>query len=245
MKKLFDRQLRIRVFGGGWWFYMVLTVFLLIMLVVLCRSSELESRRKTVFILSVIELIVLRLYKFSLKDIRDDYNYFNELPCYLCNQSTLLCIAAAWYDNQILMSFCVTAGTLGALMAVLMPDRYNRDQLLFSKQAFGFYGYHGLLIITCLSFYFLGLYRPRLIDTLWVMWIIFFLACIAHVINIVFRKAGLNPVSNYVFTYDPVNEVLDRLYQLIPYRLLYLIPVLLIMTAISFVMLLIMKLFVF
>ncbi len=242
MKKIFDRQLRIKVFGTGWWFYMVLTVFLLILLTVLCRAYDMESRRKIVFFLSVVELIVLRLYKFSLKEIRDDYNYFNELPCYLCNQSTLLCIAAAYLNNQILMSYCVTAGTLGALLAVLMPDRYNRDQLLFSKQAFGFYGYHGLLIITCLSFYLFGLYKPRVADTPWVMWIIFILACIAHVINIIFRKAGLNPVSNYVFTYDPVNEVLDKLYRLIPCRLLYLLPVLLILTALSFGMLAVMQL---
>ena len=245
MKKLFDRQLRIKVFGAGWWFYIVMTIFLQILLTIVCRCYDMESRRKIVFVLSIIELIVLRLYKFSLKDIRDDYNYYNELPCYLCNQSTLLCIAAAYTNNQILMGFCVTAGTLGALLAILMPDRYNRDQLLFSKQALGFYGYHGLLIITCLSFYFFGLYKPRLIDALWVMWIIFFLACIAHIINIIFRRTGLNPISNYVFTYDPVNEALDKLYRLIPCRLLYLIPVLIALTAVSFVMLVIMKMFVF
>ena len=224
MKK---KELRIKVFGAGWWFYVVLTLTGLFLLS--CFGNRIpseEGRYKLVLYLSIIELIILRLYKFSLKDIREDYNYFNELPCYLCNQATLLCILAAIIHDRGIMAYCVSIGTLGALLALLMPDRYNRDQLFFSKQAFGFYGYHGLLIISCLSFYVLHLYDPEPLDALYPMLYTFLLAVLAHAINLILIKTGLNPKSNYVFTCYPDNVIMQKLHDLWPVRLFYMLPIL-------------------
>ena len=220
------QKIRIKVFGAGWWFYMIL-MFLTLGLVTYA-GKDLPFERKRLYLLgiSITEYLILRLYKFALKDIRDDSNYYNELPCYLCNQSTILCIIGCQTLNRIFMSYCVSVGTLGALLALTMPDRYNRDQILFSKQAFGFYGYHGLLVVTCLAFYTLGLYDPRPIDAIWPMLMTFVLACIAHLINMFLRKTGLNPISNYVFTYDPDNAIFGMLYKWWPVPLFYLIPVL-------------------
>ena len=139
---------------------MVLTAVVLTAVTLLGRGLDENGRYRMVLYLSIAELIILRLYKYSLKDIRDDYNWYNELPCYLCNQSTIICIIASIIKDNTLMAYCVSVGTLGAVLAFVMPDSYNRDQLVFSKQAYGFYGYHGLLIVTCLSFYTLGLYIP-------------------------------------------------------------------------------------
>ena len=240
MKKkdsLFDKDLKIKVFGIGWWFYMILTALGLLAVSLLGKNMDEQGKMKLVLVLSIIEYIVLRIYKFSLKHIRSNYNYWNELPCYLCNQSTLMCILASLTGNIPVMSYCVTIGTLGALLAVFMPDSYNKDQPFYSKQALGFYGYHGLLIISCLSFYTLGLYKPRLIHTWWGMLFTFLLACLAHVINIFMIKTGLNPGSNYVFTMKPDNYFLQKMYDAIHIRLLYLIPLLLILGVLSFVML--------
>ena len=220
------KDLRIKVFGVGWWIYIGFTIALLFAVTKAGRDLPFERRRLFLLGLSILEYLILRLYKLMLKDIRDDYNYFNELPCYLCNQSTILCIIGALTLNKIFMSYCLSIGTLGAILALTMPDRYNKDQLLFSKQAFGFYGYHGLLIVTCLSFYTLGLYDPEPIDALWPMAMTFVLACIAHLINMYLRRSGLNPISNYVFTYDPDNFIFAWLYKKNPIPLFYMIPVL-------------------
>ncbi|MBR0462504.1 MAG: YwaF family protein [Erysipelotrichaceae bacterium] len=222
---IFSKDAKIKVFNVWWWFYVALTVLVLIIVTVYGRSLEEASRFKLVLILSVIELIVLRLYKHSLKHIRDDYNYFNELPCYLCNQSTIMCIIAALNADRTIMAYCVAVGTLGALLAFLMPDSYNRDQAVFSAQAYGFYGYHGLLIVTCFSFYTLGLYQPRIIDCIWPAVWTFILAAIAHIINVILRKTGLNERSNYVFTYFPDNAILQKLYDRFPVKLLYMLPI--------------------
>lgn len=219
------KEARIRVFNRWWWFYVALTVCVLILVTLTGRQLGLQARYRLVLTVSIIELVILRIYKFSLRKIRADYNYFNELPCYLCNQATLLCIVAAMTHSVSIMAYCVSIGTLGAILAFLMPDGYNRDQLVFSRQAYGFYGYHGLLIVTCLSFYTLNLYVPALKDCIWAGIYTALLAIIAHIINIIMVKTGLNPKSNYVFTMYPDNAVMQALYDRFPVRLFYMLPI--------------------
>lgn len=219
------KEARIRVFNRWWWFYVALTVCVLILVTLTGRQLGLQARYRLVLTVSIIELVILRIYKYSLRKIRADYNYFNELPCYLCNQATLLCIIAAITRNVSIMAYCVSIGTLGAILAFVMPDGYNRDQLVFSRQAYGFYGYHGLLIVTCLSFYTLNLYVPALKDCIWAGIYTALLAIIAHIINIIMVKTRLNPKSNYVFTMYPDNVVMQALYDRLPVRLFYMLPI--------------------
>ncbi len=221
--------------------YVVLTFFVLFIVTVTGNKLSVDGRYRLVLGLSIAELIILRLYKFSLKDIREDYNYYNELPCYLCNQSTLLCILAAVTRSVPVMAFCVSVGTLGAVLAFVMPDSYNRDQLVFSKQAYGFYGYHGLLIVTCLSFYTLHLFKPALWDCLWAPAGTLILAGTAHIINTYLRNTGLHKKANYVYTYAPENKILQTMWNLFPVKLWYMLPVLPIFAAYSFLFFLVLK----
>ena len=237
MKKIKD--LHIKTYNACWFFVMALIVLLLIVVYLLGNKLSIDSRFNLVLILSIIEFIHLRIYKYSLRYINDDYNYFNELPCYLCNLSTIMCIIAAITRNNILMAYCFTSGTIGALLALFLPDPLFKDVRLISIRSFGFYGYHALLIITCLSFYLLGLYIPKPIDALWSMFITLLLTCLAHLVNSILRKTGLNKNANYVFTYVPGNSQMEKLYSIFKVKLLYLFPILLGIGAISFLMLLI------
>lgn len=231
------KQLRIKTFNIGWWFYIILTIICLILLSTLKNKiTNIDHKYNLVLIISVIEYIILRIYKFSLKDIRQDYNYYNELPCYLCNQSTIMCILACLTRNTGIMAYCVSVGTIGALLAIFLPDRYNIDQLFFSKQAFGFYGYHCLLIISCLSFYLLGLYNPKPSDAIYSVAYTIILVIIAHIINLILVKTKLNPISNYAFTMYPDNFILDKLYKILPVKLFYLVPISLIFGLISYIL---------
>lgn len=231
------KQLRIKTFNIGWWFYIILTIICLILLSTLKNKiTNIDHKYNLVLIISVIEYIILRIYKFSLKDIRPDYNYYNELPCYLCNQSTIMCILACLTRNTGIMAYCVSVGTIGALLAIFLPDRYNIDQLFFSKQAFGFYGYHCLLIISCLSFYFLGLYNPKPSDAIYSVAYTIILVIIAHIINLILVTTKLNPISNYAFTMYPDNSILDKLYKILPVKLFYLVPISLIFGLMSYIL---------
>ena len=239
--KIFPKDLKITLFGIGWWFYTILTALtLFIVSYIGNRFLNYDQRLRMILIISIIEFIIMRIYKYSLKYIRSDYNYYNELPCYLCNQSTILCIIASMFNNTHIMAFCIIIGTLGAVLAFVLPDSYNKDQPFYSAQAVGFYGYHGLLIVTCLSFYTLNVYTPDLKDALWNMFMIFFLACLTHVINVFLIKTGLNPKANYVYTVYPDNGFLKMLYKLNPHQLIYMLPIMFIFGVFSIVLLLIM-----
>ena len=229
------------MFSAGWWFYIIMTIVFMVYLHKIGKQLDYESKRKFILIFSIIEFIILRIYKRSLKGVYDRYNYFNELPCYLCNISTILCIVAALTDNSILMGFCTTIGLFGSLLAIFMPDRYYVNIPLFSRQTVGFYGYHSMLLVSCLSFYLMGLYKPDPKDALWAMVILFVVTCVIHIVNIVLRKTGLNPTCNYTFTIEPDNNVLEFFYKLFPVKLFYLLPVLFIMGLIAYLMLMIIK----
>ena len=236
-KKVVNKDVHITVYSPGWWFYVVMTAAGLIVLTVYGRKLDYDQRINLILYLSIFELILLRIYKHSLKYIRTDYNYYNELPCYLCNQSTIMCILAALLRNSQIMSYCFSIGTFGALLAVFMPDSHNRDQLFFSKQAVGFYGYHGLLIITCLSFFTMGVYEPVLADSLSTMAIVVILVGTAHIVNKFLRYKGLNPTANYDYTIDPEIDMLKKLYSFNPKEFYYLFPILPVFGLISFVLL--------
>lgn len=234
------KNAKINVFSFGWWLYILSAIIFMIVLYNLKDKYDYDTKRRFILILSIIEFIILRIYKRSLKSVYDKYNYFNELPCYLCNVSTMLCIVAALTNNSIIMSFCTTIGFFGSLLALIMPDKYYIDQYLFSRQALGFYGYHCLLLVTCLGFYLLGLYKPDPKDALWAMAILFVVTCITHVVNVVLRNTGLNPTCNYTFTCEPDNDVLKFFYKMLPVKLFYLLPILFIMGLLAYIMLKIM-----
>ena len=240
-KNIINKDAHISVFSPGWWFYVILMILGLFALTMVSKNMTYDQRLRMILYLCIIELIILRIYKYSLRYIRHDYNYYNELPCYLCNQSSIMCTIAALTGNTQIMSYCFTIGTLGALLAVFMPDSHNRDQLFFSVQAVGFYGYHGLLIVTCLSFIATRVYEPVLTDCLSTMAIVVILVVIVHIINKYLRRKGLNPIANYDYTIDPEIGILKKLYKLNPTELFYLLPILPAFGAISYIILMIFK----
>ena len=136
--KIFPEDLRIKAFNRGWWFYIAVTILGLIVFTIYGNTLVPEKKLTYIMVTSIVELIILRVYKFYMISIRDDYKYFNELPCYLCNQPTILCIIAALTNNSHLMSFCIVMGTGGSLLAMLFPSRILENQTFYCIRTFGF-----------------------------------------------------------------------------------------------------------
>lgn len=239
MKKIKD--LHIKAHNGSWFFVMALIVLFITVIAILGNKLSIDGRFNFLLVLSIFEFVYLRVYKYSLRFVHKKYEYYNELPCYLCNFSTIICIIAAITRNSVLMAYCFTAGVIGALLALILPDPYYKDIPLLSIPTYGFYGYHALLLATCLGFYLFGLYKPNPIDALWATLITFGLSFIAHITNYILRKTGLNEKSNYVFTYEPGNAVMKKLYSIFKVKLLYLIPILLVVGFVSFLILLVLS----
>lgn len=242
MQKIKDAK--INVFNIWWWLYIVFIFVLIISIYLIGNNLSIDGKYKLLLVFNIIEYIGLRIYKFSLKNAKGfNYNYFNELTCYLCNQANLLSIIACLTRSISMMSYCVIVGSFGAFLALLMPDEYFCNHQALSLPSYGFYGYHSLLFASCLSFFTLGLYKPELshfyYGPLWLL----ILTIIAHIINFILRKTKLHPNANYTYTYYPENFILKKLYAKIPIRFVYLLPLLPIFALYSFIMILILRLF--
>ncbi len=241
MKK---EEIRIATFSLPWFFWVAVAVAMLGAVKLSGRGMNPDQQFSLVLYFSILELIYLLIYKYSLRYIRPDYNFFNELPFYLCNISTIVAVLAAASRNQLLMAYCTSIGFLGAVLAYLMPDGPNVNQKFFSWQALGFYGYHSMLIASSLSFFVLGLYVPVYGDALRVTVLTVLIIMAVHLVNLLMIRTGLNPASNFIFTVRPDNAVLAWFYKLIPVQLWYLVPVSVPLYALCLLDFLILRLFI-
>ena len=237
--RLFPKDLKITTFNKGWWFYIGLSAAGILLFTICGMSLPKEEKLRMIFVFSVLELIFLRFYKYRMVLNNDDYSYFDNLPCFLCNHSTILCIIASLTVNSHLMAFCIILGTAGSLLAFVYPDKCVANKPFYSFRTFGFYFYHAMLIVSCLSFYTLGLYKKDLMDALWNVLILLTSAVLDHIINIILIKTKLNLDANYDFTIRPDNAFMEILYSFCPKRFLYMVPCLFIAAFLSFVVLLI------
>ncbi|MBQ4253131.1 MAG: YwaF family protein [Erysipelotrichaceae bacterium] len=222
MKK---KEIRIATFSLPWFFWVAVAVIMLVGVRLAGSPLERDRQFSLVRCLSLLELVYLLVYKYALRYLRSEYNVFNELPCYLCNISSIICLLAAVSESQLLMAYCSSIGFLGAVLAYLMPDGPNVNQKFFSWQALGFYGYHSLLVASSLSFWVLGLYEPAVSDALKVTIFTVVIIMAVHLVNLLMIRTGLNPKSNFIFTIRPDNAVLAWFHKLNPVELWYLLPV--------------------
>ncbi len=231
------------VFNIWWWIYVIATASLLTIMTLVFKDYDVDTKFKALLVFHIFEYTALRVYKYSLIRTREESTFFNELPCYLCNQATIMGIIACITRNTGIMAYCVTIGSVGSLLAYLMPDQYFIGQKFLSFPTYGFFGYHGLLIVSCLSFFTLGLYEPQLIDFYWgPLWMLI-LTFIDHIINVVLRKTKLCLDVNYSNTMEPENFILKKLYDKIPINFVYLLPLIPVFGVVSLAILSLLKIF--
>ena len=112
-------------------------------------------------------------------------------------------------------------------MALLMPGAGFDHAYLFLPRIIGFYGTHFMIVIEALMLMTFGFYQPAYRDIPKAMVILVLLGLIMHGLNLLFRYSGLNSRSNFFYTMETEeNPILELLYSLIPYPLIYLLPVL-------------------
>ena len=220
------KKIRITPFSLPWFGWLILSALALILMRIFVLPLDLQIRLNVLLWIGIFSFVYLRIYKLGLRYLKGyDYNYFNELPCYLCNLSTFTCIYAALTGSHIFAVYSYSVGFAGALLAFLAPDPSFRDIELFSWKSFGFFGYHSLLIVNCLGFAVLDICCPQLADVFGVVGITLALMLLAHGVNFTVRKLKLCEEANYVFTYDPGdNGILVFFHKRIPVPAVYLLP---------------------
>lgn len=236
---------KIKPFNIYWCMYILVMVLLIIGITLIGNKLDIKGKYTLLIGFDIFLYITLRIYKFCLRYCEGfEYNYYNELVCYTCSQSAIMCLLGCIFKSQTVMAYCVTIGSVGALLALIMPEEYFENSKPFSIAAIGFYGWHGLLVTACISFFTLGLYTPVLKDcipaTLWLL----VLTMISHLTNIFLRKTKIFKEANYTYTYIPENPILIKLHKKIPIPFVYLLPLIPAFGLVSFIIIVILRLFI-
>lgn len=220
------KKLKIKPYNRTWYGMLVLQLVIVGIITFATRNLERPQLLNVLRVFNTCEGIYLFFYKFGLsKDKNYDFNIWDDLPFYLCNLGTIMAIIASFVDNRYFMGFCYGFSIMGAVMAYVYPSEGFFDIPMISVRAIGYYGYHGLLICTGFLFVTTGVYVPEYKDIIPIVLILIGILCIVHVINTIIRKTVF-PECNYSFTYGARgNAVLQKVYDLIPINLVYMLAI--------------------
>ena len=217
-----EKKIRVKPFNTAWWIIFICQFLLVFLLKFIFRNSSYTETYKFMTEFSIFNLIYLVVYKFTLSKTKGfDFNFWNELPFYLCNVGSIFAYLALKFNDKTMMAFCYCVGTVGALMGYFMPSKKFINAPLFSSKIIGFYGYHGLLIVINLSFRALGIYQPSVNDLMGVIYLCIIVVLVAHIVNMILRHT-IYPEANYIFNYEPTNVVLAKVYKICPVKCIYL-----------------------
>ncbi len=223
-------------FNAVFFMCMALTAAVGFAIIRINRKKDEKHRRRAVVILYAVTLVLFFVYKIWLNFDREydrileqagqvGFNFMDELPLNLCNINLILIIIGLEKRARPILGFTFFFGTLGALMALVMPcagfDCYN----LFLPRMLGYYVTHFVIALQMPLLAGLNLYRPKFRDILPAFGTLLLLTACMTGVNHLFRTNGISPTSNYFFSYDPNgNFILELFYSWLPYPGLYLLP---------------------
>lgn len=171
------------------------------------------------------------------------FNWWGELPLHLCNINMILIPIAVLTKKRPLMSFCFFMGPLGAAMALLMPSAGFEAYSLLEPRILCYFVTHWLVFFGSLSLCGFGLYKPNFRDILPTVITALLLAFAIFLVDILLRKIGVDPHSNYFFAVETEgNPILELFYSWLPYPFLYLMPCVLILVPYAVIVLLLLRL---
>ena len=230
-----NQILIMRPFNGTFFLCFAVFAALLAAASILLRGKSERTRQIVLVTACIVTFVGFFLYKYSLSvdeqfrqlnADRGGFNWWDELPLHLCNINMMLIPIAVLTKKRPLMAFCFFMGPLGALLAIVIPDRNFMDVSLLLPRMLGYYGTHFMIIIEALAVVSFGFYRPRFRDLPGTVAALAGISLVVFCINLLFRHIGVNPVANYFFTCDPlVGTPLEMVYSWIPVPYLYMVPV--------------------
>ena len=222
-----------------WFLSLGVTVALAVFLALFFRSRSEREKRSFIGAFSIALFLFWILYKVWLYVVPDfEFEFWSELPFHLCNIAMPIAAIGAYKNSRVCQGICYFCCSIGAVFALLLPVDGFYDVPFLTPQGIGYWGYHFLVLLLCVSFVLLGVYHPRLSDIPKVCLTLFLIACGIHALNLVLR-ATVYAEANYCYTFglsgNPVTEFLCRL---IPVPLLYLLPCLVLLMAVDLLLLL-------
>ena len=212
--------------NAAWWLMLAVQIALILVIWLVGRKKSERAKERLIIGVWVFMVLYLIAYKYYLIALSTAYetSFWNELPLNLCQVASLMVLPAIVSRNRTLKGFSAFVGTCCSMMGMLMPVAGFYNIPLLSGESIGFYGFHGLVFVICVSLFTLGLYRPQVKDVPKIMLLLAFTALVVHGINWLLR-ATVFPGANYFFTYDTEgNPILDIFRNLIDVPYVYQLP---------------------
>ena len=209
-------------------------VFLILSLI-MRRCSD-KTRRGTLAGLMLFTLAVFVWYNIMLSlDApysalctaagKGGFNWWGELPLQLCNINMILIPVGVLTKKRPLMSFSFFLGPLGAAMALMMPGVGFENCSVLLPRMIGYYFTHFMVFFGALALWGFGIYRPTFRDILPALISTVVLSFVIFLINMAFRRLGLNPFSNYFYNVETEgNPILEIFHRILPYPFVFSIP---------------------
>lgn len=224
------------LFFAGLLIPITLTVFLIRKF----RDRDITYRRRLIVILYTFVFIIFMIYKYMLSiDAQyaalrtsvgaDGFNWFEELPLNLCNVNILLMVIGVLLNSRSIIGMCFFAGSLGALLPLMMPPAEFAGYSILLPRMLGFYLTHYFVLMETPLLAGLGIYKPKYSDVFPVAILVTIMSFLSTLINLLLRQTDIAPNANYFNSIDPYgNVVLEAFHNLIPVPGVYLLPGLLI-----------------
>ena len=217
-------------------FLAVFAAFLLLLIVssLLLRKKPERTKRIVLIAACVATTIGFVVYKYFLSLDRDfnvltaemgGFNWWGELPLQLCNINMILIPVGVLTKKRPLMSFSFFLGPLGAAMALMMPGVGFENCSILLPRMIGYYFTHFMVFFGALALWGFGIYKPTFRDILPALISTIILNLVIFLINLGFRRLGLNPFSNYFYNVETEgNPVLELFHSWLPYPFAFTIP---------------------
>lgn len=184
--------------------------------------------------LCAVNIVLFFIYKYLISKDKEyeeiyyaetGFSWWYELPLHLCNINMFTCLIGALTRIPQIMGFTFFVGPIGALMAILMPDKVFNNYSFTYPRMWGYYLTHFSIVMNCFLLFGLKLYFPEYFHLMPTLLFTIELSFAAFVINLILRKSGIAPKANYFYSIDAEeNKVLELFQKWIPISYLYLIP---------------------
>lgn len=224
-------------------FFLCFAIFLAFLFISakIIRKKPLDTRRRFLAGIMIFTFITFFIYKYFLSIDEEysiicaengigEFSWWKELPLQLCNINLILIPVAMATMNRSILNFNLFTGTLGALMALIMPSIGFSDCSILLPRMSGYYFTHFMVFTGALAIVAYGIHTPQYKELPKTALMLLGIAFVIFLIDTVIRKAGFNDLANYFYTYgSDGNAILDILYSIIPIPYLYEVPCLLIL----------------
>ncbi|QAY70608.1 YwaF family protein [Xylanimonas protaetiae] len=218
------------LFGPAWTGTLVVLLLVGVGTHHLLRGRDLAGRRRGLAVLAVVDL--LSSVSFHLAYLSDPDVHFplwQNLPLHLCTIVSFLVLPAVLKDARPLQVICFFPGALAGFLTWFSAQPMYFEQRLLDPKL-GFFVAHGLNFVIPALMATLGIYRPTARDAVRSVFYVVGLGLAVLPVTLLLRAVA-DPGANYMYVFGGEGAgILDLFYSFVPVPLLYLFPLLAVIT---------------